>query len=419
MTRPAGLPAWSLFAALIAAAGLPIYIHAPKFYVDSYGVSLASLGVTLALLRLFDVVQDPILGWLAEAGRANRALWVALATAIMALSMLGLFAVTPPIAPLLWFALALTGLFSAFSFLTICFYAEGVAKAATLGPNGHIRLAGWREGGSLLGVSLAAVAPLALAGVTSTPFALFAALFTVLAIAATLAMRANWGRGTPLPTTNPLALFRPALSDPLARRLLLIALLNASPVAVTSTLFLFFVESRLAAPGLEGPLLLLFFLSAAASTPVWSRLAQTHGAKPTLLAAMTLAILAFLWTATLTTGDTLAFAIICAASGAALGADLTLLPAIFARRLAQIGQGGEAAAFGLWSFVSKLSLALAAATILPALDRAGFTPGAPNTESALFTLTLIYAVLPCVLKLTAITLLSRTSVPDPIEGTAQ
>ncbi len=416
--RPAGLPAWSLFAALIAAAGLPIYIHAPKFYVDSYGVSLASLGITLALLRLFDVVQDPILGWLAEAGRANRALWVALATSIMALSMLGLFAVTPPVAPLLWFALTLTGLFSAFSFLTICFYAEGVAKAATLGPQGHIRLAGWREAGSLLGVSLAAVAPVALAALTSTPFAAFAALFTALAIAATLAMRSNWGLGAPLPTTNPIALFRPALSDPLAKRLLLIALLNASPVAVTSTLFLFFVESRLAAPGLEGPLLLLFFLSAAASTPVWSRLAQRHGAKRTLLAAMSLAIAAFLWTASLTTGDALAFAVICAASGAALGADLTLLPAIFARRLAQIGQGGEAAAFGLWSFVSKLSLALAAATILPLLDRAGFVPGENNSEHALFTLTLIYAALPCVLKLTAITLLARTPVPEPNEGTA-
>jgi GPH family glycoside/pentoside/hexuronide:cation symporter len=133
---------------------------------------------------------------------------------------------------------------------------------------------------------------------------------------------------------------------------------------------------------------------------------------------MSLAIAAFLWTATLTTGDALAFAVICAASGAALGADLTLLPAIFARRLAQIGQGGEAAAFGLWSFVSKLSLALAAATILPLLDRAGFVPGENNSEHALFTLTLIYAALPCVLKLTAITLLARTPVPEPNEGTA-
>ncbi|WP_309665244.1 MFS transporter [Tabrizicola sp.] len=413
---PAGLPAWSLFAALIASAGLPIYIHAPKYYVDTYGVSLGSLGIVLALLRLFDVVQDPVLGWLAEVGRRTRALWVALAASIMALSMVGLFAVTPPVAPLLWFALTLTGLFSSFSFLTICFYAEGVAKAAELGPGGHIRLAGWREGGSLLGVSLAAVAPVALAGLTGNPFATFAAAFVALALVATLAMRNNWGRGTPLPPSSPFALFRPALADPLARRLLLIALLNASPVAVTSTLFLFFVESRLAAPGWEGPLLLLVFLSAAASTPGWSTLARRYGAKRTLLAAMTLAIMAFLWTTLLGPGDAIAFAIICAASGAALGADLTLLPAIFARRLSQIGQGGEAAAFGLWSFVSKLALALAAATLLPILDRAGFKPGAVNTETALLTLSLIYAALPCVLKITAITLLARTSVPEPKEG---
>lgn len=414
--RRDGLPSWSLFAALIAAAGLPIYIHAPKFYVDSYGVSLASLGVVLALLRLFDVVQDPVLGWLAEAGRRSRGVWVALSAALMALSMVGLFAVPPPVAPLLWFAITLTGLFSSFSFLTICFYAEGVAKAATLGPDGHLRLAGWREGGSLLGVSLAAVAPVALAGLTANPFATFAALFAGLAFAATVAMRANWGQGTPMATSNPVALFRPALSDPIARRLLLIALLNAAPVAVTSTLFLFFVESRLAAPGWEGPLLLLFFLSAAASTPVWSRLAQSYGAKPILLAAMTLAILAFLWTAFLGAGDTVAFAAICAASGAALGADLTLLPAIFARRLSQLGEGGEGAAFGLWSFVSKLALALAAATLLPALDGFGFKPGAANSESALLALTLIYAAVPCVLKLIAITLLARTAVPEATQG---
>ena len=58
------LGAWALFAGMIAAAGLPIYIHAPKFYVDEYGVGLAALGGALVLLRLIDVVQDPVLGWL-------------------------------------------------------------------------------------------------------------------------------------------------------------------------------------------------------------------------------------------------------------------------------------------------------------------------------------------------------------------
>lgn len=412
MTSSARLPAWSLFAALIAMAGLPIYIHAPKVYVDEYGVSLAAMGVTLAALRLMDVVQDPLLGWLAEATRPRRRLGVALAVAVMVAALAGLFAVTPPIAPLAWFALCLTGLFSAFSFLTICFYAEGVSKAATLGPQGHIRLAGWREGGSLLGVCLAAVAPVALADATDRPFTAFAALFAFVAILAVLAMQREWRGGAVEQVAHPWDLFRPALADPLARRLLLIALLNAAPVAVTSTLFLFFVESRLASPGWEGPLLLLFFLAAALSTPVWSHLARRHGPRPVLLSAMVLAIAAFLWTLTLGTGDIVAFALICAASGAALGADLTLLPAIFAQRLAEQGTP-EAAAFGLWSFVSKLSLAVAALTVLPALHLAGFQPGLSNSDSALSMLTLIYAGLPCVLKLVAITMLAVTRLPSP------
>jgi glycoside/pentoside/hexuronide:cation symporter, GPH family len=410
------LPAWSLFAALIAMAGLPIYIHAPKFYVDTFGTSLAAMGFTLAALRLIDVVQDPALGWLAEATRPRRRLTVAIATLLMALAMAALFAVPPPIAPLLWFALSLTVLFSAFSFLTICFYAEGVTKAQALGTDGHIRLAGWREGGSLIGVCLAATAPVALAALTTQPFTAFAVVFAVIAFLATLAMRPEW-QGTPAEATaHPWDLFRPALADPLARRLLMIALLNAAPVAVTSTLFLFFVESRLAAPGWEGPLLLLFFLCAALSTPVWSLLARRYSPRPILLAAMCLAIAAFLWTLMLGAGNVIPFALICAASGAALGADLTLLPAIFARRLAETGTP-EAAAFGLWSFVSKLSLALAALTILPGLEAAGFRPGATNSATALWTLTLIYAGLPCVLKVIAIALLARTRLDMPFKDT--
>ncbi|MBD0866354.1 MAG: sugar:cation symporter, partial [Rhodobacteraceae bacterium] len=50
------LSAFALFAAFLAAAGVPIYINAPKFYVDTYGVSLAALGAVMFGLRLLDVV---------------------------------------------------------------------------------------------------------------------------------------------------------------------------------------------------------------------------------------------------------------------------------------------------------------------------------------------------------------------------
>ena len=395
---------------MIAAAGLPIYIHAPKFYVDSYGVNLATLGAVLALLRLIDVVQDPFFGWLAEVTRAKRAVWVFWAVVVLVASMVGLFAVVPPMAPLLWFAITLTGLFSAFSFLTIVFYAQGVEKAGQLGDRGHLRLAGWRETGSLIGVSLAAVAPVALAGAMDAPFSGFALGFAVLAAVAVIAMHRAWRGGYEIsqkPSGSVFAVFRPALADPTARRLLLLALLNAAPVAVTSTLFLFYVESRLGLPDAAGAYLLVFFISAAITAPLWSKAGQIYGEKQILMAGMALAIVSFLWAYGLGTGQWLAFGLISASSGAALGADMVLLPAIFARRLAHLGN--EGAGFGLWSFVSKLSLAIAAATLLPTLQWAGFTSGAVNAPTVLNVLSLLYAAVPCALK--AVALLLLTFIP--------
>lgn len=401
--RAQRLPAYALFAALLSAAGLPIYIHAPKFFVDEYGVSLAALGAVLFGLRLLDVVQDPLLGRLSEMVRHRRAVAVALGASVMAAAMVGLFAVTPPVAPLLWFGLMLTLVFSAFSFLTICFYAQGVAKADRLPRAGHLTLARWRETGALLGVCVASVAPVALGAVMGAPFAGFAVGFAMLALAAVLAMGGEWRAADVPPSTG----FATILRDEIARKLLIIALFNAAPVAVSSTLFLFYVEIALEAPGWEGALLLLFFLSAAAAAPFWGLMAERFGGKPVLLAAMVLGIVAFGGALFLGPGDVVLFAIVCIASGAVLGADLTLLPALFATRMARISPSA-AEGFGLWSFVSKFTLALAAVALLPLLENAGLQSGGQDSPpESIALLVWLYAGVPCALKLLAIALLSR------------
>lgn len=401
------LPAWSLFGAILSAAGLPIYIYAPKFYADKFGISLALLGAVLFGLRIFDVIQDPVLGWISERlGKLRRfAIWAA--GLLLAASMYGLFAVAPPFHAVIWFALMITGLFTAFSFMTINFYAEGVTKASDM-PGGHTRLAAWRETGALLGVCLAAVAPSALAPIVDAPFAVFAVSFSLVVLAALLWMTPEWtGGGAHQPTP-----IRTILADTTARRLLLLALINATPLAVSSTLFLFFVESRLGAPGWEGPLLVLFFLAAAASSPFWAKLADRFRPKKTLLCAMVLAIASFACVLFLGAGDIWFFALICVVSGATIGADLTLLPAMFAKRMARVSPNGGQG-FGLWSLVSKFTLAFAAALLLPILQLSGFTSGAAdNPDSALSTLTLLYALVPCILKLVAIGLLAVTPLED-------
>jgi GPH family glycoside/pentoside/hexuronide:cation symporter len=66
--------------------------------------------------------------------------------------------------------------------------------------------------------------------------------------------------------------------------------------------------------------------------------------------------------------------------------------------------------FGLWSFVSKFTLALAAVALLPLLENAGLQTGsAENPDGAVRLLVLLYAGVPCVLKLLAIALLASVT----------
>ena len=397
---------YAIFAIMLGAAGLPIYIHAPKFFVDQYGVSLGALGAALFVLRLLDFVQDPLLGTLAEKTSAARARPVWAAIAVMALGMVGLFAITPPIAPVLWFSLTLLCVFSGFSFLTIRLYAQGVTS---FGAERQLALARWRETGSLLGVCCAAMAPSLLFAMTDRPFAAFAVGFAGLAIIAGFFMSKHWS-----PTAQERRSgggFSTALADPVVRQLLILAVLNTAPVAVSSTLFLFFVESRLQAPDMTGLLLILFFISAAISAPLWTFLAGRFGPRPVLLVAMIAAIVSFFYAFFLQSGQVNAFMLICIASGATLGADLSILPAVFAKRLAVI-KAQAAVGFGFWNFASKLSLALAAIIVLPALERFGYQPGMTNTQSGLLALSMGYAAVPCILKLGAIWVLLRLQLGD-------
>ena len=138
---------------------------------------------------------------------------------------------------------------------------------------------------------------------------------------------------------------------------------------------------------------------------MWSRFAEVAGERKVLIIGMVLSIAAFALAVKLGPGDTWAFGLICLASGAALGADMTLLPALFARRMATVSPGASEG-FGLWSFVSKFTLALTAVSLLPLLENGGFRAGQENSEDALRLLSLLYGALPCALKLLAIALLA-------------
>lgn len=192
------------------------------------------------------------------------------------------------------------------------------------------------------------------------------------------------------------------LRDRAFARLLVVFALNGIASALPATLFLFFVADVLQAEAWSGALLGLYFIAGAISIPVWVALAARIGRTNSWLVGIALALVAFALAGALSAGDVAAFAVICLVSGLALGADVTF-PAAMAADLGE-RQGQAGTCFGLWNFIAKLNLALAAGIALPLLGWMGYQPGGTGgRESLVFA----YAVLPLVFKSLALALVWR------------
>ena len=188
------------------------------------------------------------------------------------------------------------------------------------------------------------------------------------------------------------------------RRLAFLFLINGLAVAVAATLALFYISDILKLESHTGVLLALYFISGAASLPLWLGLSRRMG-KPVTWAISTLvAVCAFIWAISLGAGDLLPYAVICILSGAALGADLTLPAAIAADIIPRDERNQMAGYFGIWSLIGKGVLALAAGLTLPLLAFLGYQPG---ENGGLEALALFYAGIPCVIKLISAALLMR------------
>jgi glycoside/pentoside/hexuronide:cation symporter, GPH family len=396
------LLAYGLFGMPLAMAALPLYVHLPKFYGGHLGVSLALLGGVLLALRLADGAIDPLLGVLCDRG-GTRKRWLALAAPFVAIGMIVLFQPIPRAqGPLvIWLAAALAVIYFAFSLATINHQAWGAELSAD--PVERTRITAIREGLALVAVVIASVLPSFLGGDDGGlgRFALLFAGFTLACVTITLL-------GTPsLPPTSHTRpqsvreLIRRPLTDPLFRRLLVVYMLNGTAAAIPATLVLFFIADVLDAEARQGLFLALYFIAGAAGMPLWVRASAKFGKARTWLAAMVVAMVAFVWASRLGAGDTTAFAVICILSGLALGADLALPPSLLADIIGRRGRmEATASYFGLWTLATKLNLALAAGIALPLLDALGYRPGGRD-PAALAAVAVVYALVPCVLKLAA------------------
>lgn len=399
------LASYALLGMPLAMMALPVYVLIPKFYAEATGLALAVIGSVLLGARLLDAFVDPLLGAWVDAGKRRgsylRPILIALGPLAVGFALMFL----PP--PNLttsgstwWLATTLIAAYLGYSLATIAYQAWGAELARD--DAGRARVTAWREGAGLIGVVLAALIPYAF-GARS----LIIVFALALALAVTLLMRF-----APRPpsihavaTIEPLNPWRSMMAPLIALRfrwLLAVFVLNGIAAAIPASLVLFFIADRLQLETQSGVFLALYFVAGAASMPLWMKLAQRYSLHVVWLIGIVLSVLTFVWAYWLTAGAFASYATICVLSGAALGADLALPPALLARVIDANGHTGsrEGAYFGLWNLVNKLNLALAAGIALPLLEMLGYRIG-ERDAAALGALAFAYAVLPCILKLGA------------------
>lgn len=150
------LRGYGILALPLAVAGLPLYLHAPDFYVTERGVSLGLLGIVLMLVRVIDAVQDPLIGGLSDLLTSYRK-WIILTGIFgLGLGMTALF--TPPAnSGAGWFVVWVVLSATAFSLVSINLNTLGGIWSQD--RHQRTRIASVRERFALVGVTIGVVIP--------------------------------------------------------------------------------------------------------------------------------------------------------------------------------------------------------------------------------------------------------------------
>jgi GPH family glycoside/pentoside/hexuronide:cation symporter len=384
----------------LAVVGIPVYVYIPKFYTDVVGVHIAVLGYLILGVRLFDAVTDPAIGFLSDRTRTRfgrRRPYIAAASILLAFAIYALF--NPPVASptfeTLWFGVSI--------FMLFLFWTLAVVPYESLGPeitfdyNERTTLFGMRDGALIAGTLVAASSPALVTWAMAMPpggegerekFFWISVLYAPLVIAfcwwCVLSIRER-----PQPEDDE----RQGLWQGFRR------------VAHNRPFIILLVSYTVSAFGNNLPATLIL-VTGVLFLPGWILVSKRLGKKWTWIASMGVNTGAFVGVFFLGPGDAWIYGILVFVSGIGLGATLAIPSAMQADVIDYdellSGERREGHYIGLWSVTKKLAAALGVGIALPILGEVGYTPNVEQSEGVLFTLRLLYALVPSVCNIVAL-----------------
>ncbi len=402
----------------LAIPTIPVYVQLPSYYATAVGLSLSAVGAAMLGARLLDVVTDPLIGLLSD-GRptrfGRRKPWIALGALLGGYAMMQLF--LPPAGAsafylLLWASLLYLG----WTLVAIPYAAWG----AELSVDYHerARITAVREGAGLFGVLAAGAISAATPhlGWSSGEAQASVGVAAILIGAPSLVLLL-WlvpepdGAGRAAVRLDAATLMTGLQRNRPFLRLTIAWFLNGLANGLPAALFPLYVRQGLqVSEMLQGALIFAYFAAGIGAIPLWLWLSRRLGKHRTWCVAMLICCAAFVVVPFIAPGQWPIFLVVCIVTGAALGADLALPPAMQADLVDydawKFGRPRAGILFALWSMVSKLALAGAVGFAFPALDWLGFDANnSANPPQALLGLVVIYALIPIVLKLISIAII--------------
>lgn len=396
------LPAFPL-----ALLGLPLYIYLPTFYVEHVGLDVTAVGLILFVSRLLDMINDPVIGFVNDRYSKNQTLMVWGAVFVL----LGFYALTHPLStpsPLWLFGFSLLAYFG-WSLVTIPYLSLAVKLGTSRYEN--TRLSSWREVANILGVVTALTLPY-IFDVSDKSDEAMLLLWQLVAVCLPIFVTISvFGIREPK-TTYAVQNFMSSVKAfwkkyPSSKLIFGAFLINGLANALPATLFLFFTELVIGAPEAVGGLLLLYFIAGIVMLPFWLYLTRHFSKIRVWIMSMGGASAAFVFVPFLGSGDLWWFLLITLFSGFSLGADMALPASIqtdIAQEANKEGNKLSGVLFGIWALLTKLSLAIAVGIAFGLLGVVDFEPSAPS-DAALLMLSLLYGLLPVILKVCAIWIL--------------
>lgn len=400
---------------------IPLFVLLPPLYAETLGIGLTATGIALFLARAFDVLSDPVIGYVSD--RLNSR-WGRRKPFICVGALLGglgtFYLLTPGDGAGVWYlGLWAVVLYLGWTLISIPYLAWGASLSEDY--QGRARVTSVRETFTLLGIIAAGAVPALAASLGYDERASLAFIaWGVIAIGVVLFALLLTGVDEPRRQGHAPQNGDPPLRQVIARmaankpfRLLIASwMLNSLANGIPAVLFILFMKHVLAATDLErGVLTFVYFLAGILGIPLWLWLSGQIGKHRTWCAAMVLACAAFAFVPILGAGDVALFSVVCVVTGVALGADMALPPAIQADVAEydyfRSGRDAAGSLFAVWSMVVKLAFALSVVIAFPTLDALGFDPDLPAEENNLLALVVIYSAVPIVFKAGAILLLWR------------